>query len=167
MDGPMKRLLRRRGSTASGTVGAHDYHLAALRLQLLVAMAASDGRVLPIEVDKVAGVVDESKLDAESVERLEQLLRMLLDSPPTIEQVIGRIKEQVPQRKVAEELVRELVYVGRLDDVIDDREEDMLRLVCGAFGLQPTTLHRDRRGEPLSARERRQLDELLAAVQPG
>jgi hypothetical protein len=88
----------------------------------------------------------------------------MLDSPPAIEQVIERIAEQSPSRAVAEALVRELVYMGRLDDVIDEREEAMLRLVCGAFGLKPITLHRDELGTPLTASERRQLDELLAAV---
>jgi hypothetical protein len=163
MGGAMKRLLRRRA--AGPDDGRHDYHLTALRLQLLVAMAASDGKVLPVEVDKIARVIDEARVGAESTERLEQLLRMLLASPPTIEQVVERIAEQSPRRAVAEAFVRELVYVGRLDDVIDDREEEMLRLVCGAFKLQPSTLHRDQRGRPLSPREQAQLDALFAAVQ--
>jgi hypothetical protein len=134
-------------------------------MQLLVAMAASDGKVLPVEVDKVARVIDDTRLDAESTQRLEQLLRMLLASPPTIEEVVERIAEQTPKRAVAEAFVRELIYIGRLDDVIDDREEELLRLVCGAFELHPSTLHRNQRVQPLSARERAQLDELLAAVQ--
>lgn len=138
--------------------------MAALRLQLLVAMAASDGKVQPVEVDKVARVIDESRLDAESTARLEQLLKIMLDSPPSIEQVIERISEQAPRRRIAEALVRELVYVGRLDDVIDDREEELLRLVCGAFRLEPTTMHRDRRGMPLTPGERAQLARLLADV---
>jgi uncharacterized membrane protein YebE (DUF533 family) len=160
----VKRLLRSKRSSGPDD-GRHDYHLTALRLQLLVAMAASDGKVLPVEIDKIARVIDESRVDAESTERLEQLLRMLLNSPPTIEEVVERIADQSPKRKVAEAFVRELIYLGRLDDVIDEREEEMLRLVCGAFQLQPSTLHRDQRVQPLSARERAQLDELLAAVQ--
>lgn len=154
--------MRQAGSSAP----EQQYQVAALRMQLLVAMAASDGRVLPVEVDRIARTIDDARLDPESTERLEQLLKILLDAPPTLDQVVERIVEQAPKRAVAERLVGELVYVARIDDRLEDEEEELLRLVCGALGIEPGTIHRDRMRRPLDAGERAQLAELLASVGP-
>jgi uncharacterized membrane protein YebE (DUF533 family) len=158
----MKRFVPwRQRATSKG--GEHEYQVAALRLQLLVAMAASDGKVQTVEVDRVAQTIDHAQLDEEHTKRLEQLLRMLLDAPPSLEQLVERITERNPKRHVAETLVRELVHVAKADDYLDDSEEALLRLVCGALRLEPSTLSGGR-GPSLSARERAQLDGLLAAV---
>jgi uncharacterized membrane protein YebE (DUF533 family) len=157
----MKRYVPWRQRPSKG--GEHAYQVAALRLQLLVAMAASDGKVQTIEVDRVAQTIDDAALDEENTHRLEQLLRMLLNAPPSLEQLVERITEQAPKRQVAETLVRELVHVAKADDHLDDSEEALLRLVCGALRLEPSTLSGGR-GPSLDARERAQLDALLAAV---
>lgn len=135
--------------------------MAALRLQLLVAMAASDGRVQPVEIDPIAATLDEPGLDVEEAERLAQLLRMLLEAPPLLADVIDRIAVYTPGRAVAEAFVRELVQLAQADDRLDKREEELLRIVCGALGLEPSSV-RGGRGRPLDAAERAQLAELLA-----
>lgn len=160
----MKRFLTRmRGAPAPEP--EHEYQVAALRMQLLVAMAASDGGVQPVEIDAVARVIDDSSFDEATSERLEQLLRILLEAPPHIEQVVGRIVEQAPNARVAEQLVQELVQLASVDDRLDEREEALLRLLCGAMQLEPSSLHRGRRA-PLDARERAELDALLESVRP-
>lgn len=156
---PLRRILAR-----STTVDPeHAYHAAALRLQLLVAMAAVDDKVQVSEMQLLADAVPGPPLADEPRSRLQDLLRMLVDAPPTIEDVITRIAAHAPKRAVAEQLARELVKVAGVDGHVDDREEELLRMVCGAMGIKPLTMRRHfSRERPLTPREQARLDELLA-----
>ena len=147
----------------------HAYNAAALRLQLLVAMAAIDERVQMSEVDVLADAVPGPPMSEEDQARLRGLLRLLLDAPPRIEDVVQRIARLAPKRAVAEQLAKELVHVAGADGTIDDREEELLRMVCAAMKIKPLTMRRHfSRERPLTPREQARLDELLAvaAAQP-
>ncbi|MCW2926057.1 MAG: Tellurite resistance protein TerB [Thermoleophilia bacterium] len=159
-------LFRKHSSTrpTDGT-STHGYHLAALRLQLLVAMAASDGRVQMAELDAAARAIDAARVDEPMRERLDQLLRTLVNAPPRIEQIVGRIAACRPSKPIALALITEMTALARLDGHVDAAEERLLRLVCGALGLPPRTLRR-RRPAPLTDRELQMLDDLLANVTP-
>lgn len=155
----MRRLLPR----VQGRAADHAYHVAALRLQLLVAMADADAALRTAELERVARSIDDSDLHTADIERLEQLLRMLLDAPPDLDAAVARIVEGAPSGPVAEALVRELVEVARVDGHVDLREERLLRLLCGALGLEPATLYAVA-PRPLDRFELAQLDELLATA---
>lgn len=155
---PIRRMLSGRTKVDP----EHAYNAAALRLQLLVAMAAVDDRVQVSEMTLLADAVPGPPLPDELHQRLHSLLRMLIAAPPTLESVIGKIAEQKPRRAVAEQLAKELVRVAGIDGTIDDREEELLRMVCGAMGIRPLTMRRHfSRERPLTPREQARLDALL------
>lgn len=141
----------------------HAYNAAALRLQLLVAMAAVDDKVQMSEMQLLADAVPGPPLPEDLRSRLHSLLRILIDSPPAIEDVVGKIAAHGPKRAVAEQLARELVKVAGVDGHVDDREEELLRMVCAAMGIKPLTMRRHfSRERPLTPREQARLDQLLA-----
>lgn len=153
--------LRRRRSTARPHP-EHDFYVAVLRLQLLVAMAAVDDRVLLGEIEFLHAAIDGRGVDAEHQRRLDQLLRMLVEAPPSVEDVIRRIAGRRPKRAVAEALVKELVHLAHDDGVVDETEEELLRLVCGALGVRPISMRRKyARDVPLTDREQARLDSIL------
>ncbi len=159
----MKPLrLRRSRQTAPAPDPEHDYYVAVLRLQLLVAMAAIDDRVCMGEVDFLHEAIDGRGVDREHQQRLDQLLRLLLDAPPSIEEVVKRIAGRRPRRVVAEALVQELVHLAHDDGQVHVLEEELLRLVCGALGVTPISMRRRYAREvPLTPREQERLDEIL------
>ena len=155
---PIRKLLAGRTKVDP----EHAYNAAALRLQLLVAMAAADGRVQLGEMDLLADAVPGPPLDDESRRRLHQLLKMLIEAPPSLEDVVHKIREHAPRRAVAQQLVRELVKIAGSDGSIDDHEEELLRMVCGAMGIPPITMRRHAtRERPLTPGEQQRLDALL------
>ncbi len=155
---PIRRLLAGR-TTADPD---HRYNAAALRLQLLVAMAAADGKVQLGEMDLLVDAIPGPPVDDDLRVRLRSLLKMLLEAPPTLEEVVTKIAAHCPKRAVAEQLVRELVRVAGNDGSIDEREEDLLRMVCAAMGLKPVTMRRHHsRTRPLTPGEQARLDALL------
>ena len=143
----------------------HDYYIAVLRLQLLVAMAAIDDRVRMGEVEFLHEAIDGRGFDKEHQQRLDQLLRLMLEAPPSVEDVVRRIAGRRPRRVVAETLVRELVHLAHDDGEVHVLEEEMLRLVCGALGVKPISMRRKfAREVPLTPREQERLDEILRSA---
>lgn len=161
---PIRRILSRRTTVDP----RHAYNVAALRIQLLVAMAAVDDRMQMSEVELLADSVPGPPMTPEDQARLQRLLRVLLDAPPRLEDVIGRIAEHAPRRAVADQLARELVHLAGIDGTIDDREEELLRMICGAMKIEPLTMRRHiSRERPLTPREQLRLDGLLADTAVG
>jgi hypothetical protein len=140
----------------------HAYNAAALRLQLLVAMAAVDERVQMSEIDVLVESIPAGPLSELDQQRLRGLLRMLMEAPPRLEDIIEHIVVHSPRRAVSEQLAKELVYLASVDGHVDDREEELLRLVCGALRIRPLTMRRHlSRERPLTPREQARLDGLL------
>jgi hypothetical protein len=137
-------------------------------MQLLVAMAAVDDRIQVSEIDVLAESIPGPPMSSDDQDRLQRLLRLLLEAPPRLEDVVRRIARYAPKRAVAEQLARELVHIAGSDGAIDDREEELLRMICGAMNIMPLSMRRHAsRERPLTPREQRRLDELLAQVAPG
>lgn len=154
--------LRRARQAAPAPDPEHDYYVAVLRLQLLVAMAAADDSVRMGEVEFLHEAIDGRGVDAEHQQRLDQLLRLMLEAPPSVEEVIKRIAGRRPRRLVAEALVKELVHLAHDDGEVHVLEEELLRLVCGALGVKPISMRRKYAREvPLTPREQERLDEIL------
>jgi uncharacterized tellurite resistance protein B-like protein len=162
-DWPVSRTYLPRWRRRSGSRQSYCYQRAALRMQLLVAMAASDERVQMGEVDSIAQLVDDMQLRADEVKRLDQLLRMLLEAPPQITDLLEQLVQQMPSRRVAEAFASDLAHIAYADGHIDEREERLLRLLCGAFGIEPRTLH-DASPVALADSEREELRVLLASI---
>ena len=154
--------IRRKHRRATSADPQHDFYVAVLRLQLLVAMAAADDRLMMGEVEFLHEAIDGRGVDLEHQQRLDQLLRMLIDAPPSLEDVVKRIAGRRPRRHVAEALVKELVHLAHADGSIHHFEEELLRLVCGALGVRPITMRRKyARDVPLTEREQERLDAIL------
>ncbi len=157
--------MRRSRKAAPAPDPEHDYYVAVLRLQLLVAMAAVDDSVRMGEVEFLHEAIDGRGIDREHQQRLDQLLRLMLEAPPSIEDVVRRIAGRRPRRVVAEALVKELVHLAHDDGEVHVLEEEMLRLVCGALDVQPISMRRTYAREvPLTPREQERLDEILRSA---
>ncbi len=157
--------FRKRLSRTTKAHPDHDYYVAVLRLQLLVAMATADASVRLGEFEFLHDAVDGRGFDAEHQQRLDQLLRLLLETPPTVEDVVRRIAGRRPRRVVAEALVKELVHLAHDDGDIHVLEEELLRLVCGALGVKPISMRRKyAKDVPLTPREQERLDEILRSA---
>jgi len=133
--------IRARQRVKSIAAGDFGYDLAALHLRLLVAMAAADDQLRAVEVEELAKFVEVVQVTPEERVRLQELLRMLVDAPPDVHELLATLIALEEGAAVAEILVNEISSIARVDDYIDHREEALLRLVCGAFGLPPRTLY--------------------------
>lgn len=135
------------------------FELAALRLHLVVGMAAADGEIHDSEVTGLADFV--SRCDVGEAQRryLDQLLLALIASPPQLEDLLRSLVDRIDQPELGQMLVDDLVVIAQSDERIDPREEGMLRLVCGALELEPVSLYEphERAGGDASAAELAQL----------
>lgn len=141
----MSFLHRRRDRQRANAIskGEYDYDLAALHLQMLVAMASADNELRAIEVEELARFVERVKLPERDRPRLQDLLRLLIDSPPELDAMLRQLIEFDENPRVRELFVGDLARLAHADEYIDHREEALLRMVCGAFGLPPRSLHGD------------------------
>ena len=117
------------------------FELAALRIHLVVGMAAADGVIHDNEVTELAELVASCDVSDAQRKYLDQLLLALLANPPEIAELLRRLVDKIDDRDVAQMLVDDLVMIAQSDDHIDPREEGMIRLVCGALELEPVSLY--------------------------
>lgn len=117
------------------------FELAALRIHLVVGMAAADDEIHHDEVTELAELVSRCPVTAHQRRYLDQLLVALVGSPPPLDELLRRLVERIDDPSLARMLVDDLVAIAQVDGRIDPREEGMLRLVCGALGLDPVSLH--------------------------
>lgn len=131
------------------------FELAALRIHLVVGMAAADDEIHDDEVTELAELVSRCPVTAHQRRYLGQLLVALVASPPPLEDLLRRLVERIDGEPLARLLVDDLVAIAQVDGRIDPREEGMLRLVCGALGLDPVSLYEphERAGGDASAHE--------------
>ena len=114
---------------------AYTFELAALHVQLLVAMAAVDEQVVTSEVDEVLAVLDRTSLDAKQVARLEQLARASLAQPPQLDALMAQLQKIAGRHAVARMVVDDLARVAAADSREDPRETRMLDEVCDALRI--------------------------------
>lgn len=117
------------------------FELAALRIHLVVGMAAADDQIHDSEVSELAELV--ARCDVTDAQRryLDQLLLALIAQPPQLEELLRRLVERIDDPALGQLLVDDLVIIAQSDEHIDPREEGMLRLVCGALELDPVSLY--------------------------
>ena len=117
------------------------FELAALRIHLVVGMAAADGVIHDSEVTELAELVAGCDVSDAQRRYLDQLLLALIANPPQLEDLLRRLVDKIEDRELGQMLVDDLVIVAQSDEHIDPREEGMLRLVCGALELDPVSLY--------------------------
>lgn len=131
------------------------FELAALRIHLVVGMAAADDEIHDDEVTELAELVSRCDVTAHQRRYLDQLLVALVASPPQLDELLRRLVERMDGTALAHELVDDLVAIAQVDGRIDPREEAMLRLVCGALEVDPVSLYEphERAGGDASAQD--------------
>lgn len=131
------------------------FELAALRIHLVVGMAAADDEIHEDEVTELAELVSRCDVTAHQRRYLDQLLVALVASPPPLEELLRRLVERIDDPALGRLLVDDLVTIAQVDGHIDPREEGMLRLVCGALQIDPVSLYEphERAGGDASAQE--------------
>ena len=117
------------------------FELAALRLHLVVGMAAADDEIHDDEVTGLADIVSQCDVTPAQRRYLDQLLLALVANPPRLEDLLRRLVDGIDDPALAELLVDDLVEIAQRDGRIDPREEGVLRLVCGALELDPVSLY--------------------------
>ena len=127
-----RRRARQGGSAATR---AYTFELAALHLELLVAMAAADEQVHSIEIEEVLGFLDRARLGEEDEARLEQLARAAIASPPKLDRLIARIGGFAGKPGLATLLVADLARVAVADARADPREVALMAQVCSALDV--------------------------------
>jgi tellurite resistance protein len=118
-----------------------SFELAALRLHLVVGMAAADDEIHDDEIVGMTDFVAACTVTDAQRRYLEQLLLALVADPPRLDDLLRRLVDRIADRTLARELVDDLVVIARSDGHVDPREEGMLRLVCGALELDPVSLY--------------------------
>jgi tellurite resistance protein len=117
------------------------FELAALRLHLVVGMAAADDEIHEDEAAGLAGLVADCDVTDTQRRYLDQLLHALVADPPKLDELLRRLVDRIEDPSLARLLVDDLVAVARSDGRVDPREEGMLRLVCGALEIDPVSLY--------------------------
>ena len=134
-------LQRRRARQREDMSGrTYTFELAALHLQLLVAMAAVDDQLRSIEVEEVGAFVDRASLPPADRARLELLVRTSIDAPPQLELLLEGLSSLARRPALAQLLVSDLARVAASDDHAHPRESDLLDLVCETLQLEPVTI---------------------------
>ncbi|MCW2921141.1 MAG: Tellurite resistance protein TerB [Thermoleophilia bacterium] len=147
-----RRRARQGGSAAKR---AYTFELAALHLELLVAMAAVDEQVHSIEVEEVLDFLDRARLGEEDEARLEQLARAAIAAPPHLDKLIARIGAFVAKPGLATLLVADLARVAAADARADPREVALMEQVCAALNVDAVAIRvPDPDSEPDAGRDR-------------
>lgn len=120
---------------------ATAFELAALRIHLVVGMAAADDEIHDDEVGELAELVTRCDVTPHQRRYLDQLLVALVANPPALEDLLRRLVERLEDDALGRMLVDDLVAIAQVDGRIDPREEGMLRLVCGALEIDPVSLY--------------------------
>lgn len=133
----MKFLARRRARQRRGDAGrSYTFELAALHLQLLAAMAAVDLEVRSVEVEEVGAFIDRTALPPRDIERLEELVRASLATPPQLEPLVANLSMIAKRPALANMLAADLSRVAAADARADLREIALLELVCATLQVQ-------------------------------
>lgn len=117
------------------------FELAALRLHLVVGMAAADDEIHDEEVTGLADLVSDCDVTDAQRRYLDQLLLALIANPPKLDDLLRRLVDGIDDPSLSQLLVDDLVAIAQSDGRIDPREEGMLRLVCGALEIDPVSLY--------------------------
>lgn len=144
--GFLERRRARQGGDDSARARAYTFDLAALHLQLLVAMAGVDEEVRHVEVEAVLGFIDRASLGADDIKRLEELARSSLAAPPSLDALLGKLSKLARRPTIARLVVDDLARVAAADLREDPRETRMLELVCDTLKVSRVPIQIDEPG---------------------
>lgn len=130
-----RRRMRQRAQSMSRE-HMYTFDLAALYLQLLVAMAAIDDDLRIAEEEEVLSFIDRASLGVNDVEKLEQLARSALRNPPRLDTLLERIASLAKRPAIARQICVDLARVAAADSREDPRETRLLQQVCDALGIE-------------------------------
>lgn len=134
-------LDRRRARQRGGDVKrAYTFELAALHVELLVAMAAVDDEVRTIEVEEVLEFLDRARLGTDDQAKLDQLVRAAVAAPPDLARLTGRLDRFSSKPALARLLVSDLSRVAAADARAEPREVALLDHVCDALQIERVTI---------------------------
>jgi tellurite resistance protein len=135
------------------------FELAALRLHLAIGMAAADDHLHSNELAAIHELVNHCHVTAQDRSRLRKMTQRLLAQPPDLDSLLRSIIEHADKPGLAQLLIDDVIAVAHIDDMVDPREEGLLRLVCGALGVDPASLYapEQRAAADVSAEELAQL----------
>ena len=129
----MDRRRARQGRGDSGR--SYTFELAALHLELLVAMAAVDEEVRSIEVEEILSFIDRTSLAHDDLERLSELARASIAAPPQLPALVEQLEAFARRPSLARLLVADLATVAAADARADPREVTLIAFVCEALRL--------------------------------
>lgn len=154
-------LERRRARRSGGASRTYTYELAALHIELLVAMAAVDEQVRHIEIETALAFIDRASLPRDELALLEQRAKEAVASPPRLDRLLSGLEAFAGKRAQATMLVTDLARVAAADARADPREVKLLGAICDALGVEHVTIditpepsaigsnqHRDRTPRP-------------------
>lgn len=117
------------------------FEIAALRIHLVVGMAAADDELHEDEIAGLTAFVSSMPVSDAQRRYLGQLLGVLLKEPPKLDDLLRSLVERMDRPDLANLLIDDLVVIAQSDDRIDPREEGLMRLVCGALEIPPVSLY--------------------------
>lgn len=144
-----RRRARQYGVTARTS---WSFDLVQLRVQLLYAMAAADGRLVREEIEAIDRAIEQAPVPAASRERLRHIARRLEATPPELEPLLEPLSAFREDPALARALVTDLARVAAVDLHADPREQELLERVCAVVGVDPVRIPAPR---PAAAPERR------------
>ncbi|MBC7461585.1 MAG: TerB family tellurite resistance protein [Thermoleophilia bacterium] len=139
----MPSIVLRRRERQSQTVescSAWSLELVQLRVRLLVAMAANDGHVVPVEREAIEEVIDRSPLPIDDRAYLRDEVARLIVAPPRLDPLLDALAHFRAEPALARALVTDLVRVAAVDLLEHPRERELLDRVCAAVGLDPVAI---------------------------
>jgi uncharacterized tellurite resistance protein B-like protein len=134
-------VQRRRGrQREAASRKTWSYDIVLLRVQLLFAMAAVDGRTVPEELQAIDNAIERAPLPAEQRERLRDAALRLAQAPPRLDPLLESLAGFREDPTFARALVTDLVRVAAIDLHADPREQELLERVCEAVGVDPVII---------------------------
>ncbi|MCW2974419.1 MAG: Tellurite resistance protein TerB [Thermoleophilia bacterium] len=134
----VERRRRRQYGVTPRTTWSFD--LVQLRVQLLFAMAAADGRLVPEEIEAIDRAIEQAPVPAASRERLREIARRLALAPPELEPLLEPLTAFWEDPPLARALVTDLARVAAVDQLADPREQELLERVCAVVGVDPVRI---------------------------
>jgi uncharacterized tellurite resistance protein B-like protein len=117
-----------------------SYDLVLLRVQLLIAMAAVDGRIVREEVQAIDRAIEGAPLPADQRTRLQGIALQLVRTPPRIETLLEPLEAFRADPALARALVTDLARVAAVDLFADPREQALLERICEVVGVDPVAI---------------------------
>lgn len=106
-------------------------------------MAAADGELHDHERVELEEFIETCEVTDGQRAQLVAVFDALIQTPPALDTLLRALIDRITDPALAQLLVDDLVRIAKVDDVVDPREEGLLRMVCGALEIDPVSLYDD------------------------